>query len=147
MMDVCHDEMDRGGVFVLDPMRARPVFGKDLSRVNLFRRAVIMVVGQHTGQQVDDSRIAAMAVHPDMTAGRNHRAAEAQFATLDAVDLIGEVDRGEYVLADQLVVGRRALLSEDKAGTKKCKSGRQSSYVMNIAHFFFLPQTGRIVYR
>ena len=37
--------------------------------------------------------------------------------------LNSEVDRGKYVLADQLVVGWRALLSEDKAGIEKHKRG------------------------
>ena len=81
-----------------------------------------------------------MAVQTDMTAARNHRAAKAQFASLDAVDLIGEVDRGEYVLADQLVVGWRALLSEGKANTEKRKSGCQKQSGDEQRALLFPPQ-------
>ena len=75
MVEVRCNKLHWNSAFVLNPMGTRPKLGKDLSGVKLFRRAVIMVVGQHTGQQVDDSGIVAMAVQTDMTAGRNHRAA------------------------------------------------------------------------
>jgi hypothetical protein len=46
-----------------------------------------------------------MTVQTDMTARLDLRAAQAQFAALNTFDLLCEIDRGEHVLVNQLVVG------------------------------------------
>jgi hypothetical protein len=75
VMNISRDETHRIGAFVLNPMRAWPVFSEDLPMMKFLSRAVLMMIGQHTGQHIDDCGIAAMAMDTDMTAGRNHRAA------------------------------------------------------------------------
>src|SRR5215217_5070934 len=65
-----------------------------------------------------------MTVKTDITAGRNLRAAQAQFAALDAFNLLCEVDCGEHVLANQLAVGGGVLLSKDKASREKRERDR-----------------------
>jgi hypothetical protein len=69
-----------------------------------------MVIGQNPGEQVDDRRIALMAVEANMAARRYGCPAEPQFAVCDAVDLLGEIDRGEHVLGDRFIIDWRALL-------------------------------------
>jgi len=81
-------------------MRPRAEFGEDLIGLKLLNRAVVMVVGQNAGKQVDDRGIALMAVQTDVATRRDNRAAEAQFATCDAVDFFGEIDAREDIFAD-----------------------------------------------
>ena|SRR5215467_4849092 len=110
-MDVCHDEMNRSRAFVLDPMRSRTILTKDLTFMKVFGTAVIMVVGEHARQDVDDARIAAMAMQADVTAGGNYSAAESKFTALHVVDLLAQINRREDVFSDQLIVGGCRLLS------------------------------------
>ena len=120
-MDVRDDKDHRRGTLVFDPMRSRAGFGEDLAGVKLLCRSVVMVIGQIPGEQVDDGRIASMAVQSDMAARRHDRPAEAQFAICDAVDLRGEIDRGEHVLGDRSIIGWRALLPQNKAVARSAK--------------------------
>ena len=59
-----------------------------------------------------------MAMQTDMAAWRHHGT---QFAILNAVDLLGEIDGGEHLLADQVIVGRRRMLPQNEA----CRQERQ----------------------
>ncbi len=104
---------------VFDPMRPRAELGEDLALTEHLRGAVVMVIGQHPGEQKHNRRIALMTMQTDMTAGCNRRAAETQVAVLYAVDFRGEVNAGEYVFADQLVVGRRKLLPQHITGREQ----------------------------
>src|SRR5260370_123991 len=131
-MDVRDDKGHRRGTLVFDPMRSRAGFGEDLAGVKLLCRSVVMVIGQNSGEQVDDGRIASMAVQSDMAARRHDRPAEAQFAICDAVDLLAEIDRGEHVLGDRSAIGWRTLLPQKKAsGAKTDRSERKK--VMALA--------------
>src|ERR1051326_1132550 len=76
-MDIRHDETHGSRAFILNPMRAWPIFGESLSRMKLLRRTVVMVISQHAGEHIDDCGITAMAVETYMPAGRDHRTAEA----------------------------------------------------------------------
>src|ERR1700746_993665 len=69
-MDVRDDKRYRCGPLVFDPMGARAKFGEGLARMELLCRAVVMVIGQNPGEQVDDRRIALMAVAANMAARR-----------------------------------------------------------------------------
>jgi len=124
VMDVCYDEMNWDRAFILDPMRSRTILTKDLSFVKVLGSAVIMVVGEHAKQDVDDCRIAAMAMQADVTTGRNYSAAESKFTTLLAVDLPAQVNRREDVFSDQLIVRGCRLLSTHNP-TKKEQQRRQ----------------------
>ena len=117
-MDIGDDERHRVRTRILDPVLSRTEFGKYPAGTNLLCRSVVMVIGQDSGEQVDDSRIALMAVQTDMTAWRHDRTAETQFAILNAVDLIGQIDGGEHVLADQMIVGRRLCCPRTKPAAK-----------------------------
>jgi hypothetical protein len=77
--------------------------------------AVVMVIGQNPGEQVDDRRIALMAVEANMAARRYGCPAEPQFAVCDAVDLLGEIDRGEHVLGDRFIIDWRVARSTKPA--------------------------------
>ena len=57
-----------------------------------------------------------------MTAWRHHRAAETQFAILNAVDLLGEVNGGEHLLADQVIVGGCGTLPQNEASSQKAST-------------------------
>ena len=83
-------------------MAARAKFGEGLAGMELLCCAVVVVIGQDPGEQVDDRRIALMAVEANMAARRYDRPAEPQFAVCDIVDLWGEIDRGEHILGDRL---------------------------------------------
>jgi hypothetical protein len=93
-----------------------------LATPKLLRRAVVVMVGEHPGQQVDDGGIALMAVQTDGAAGFDDCAAEAQLAVLQANDLLGEIDAGEDILADQLMVRQRRLLSQRIPGRRRDKT-------------------------
>jgi hypothetical protein len=114
-MDIGDDERHWCSTLVFDPVRSRAEFGEYLAGTKLLCRSVVMVIGQDSGEQVDDSRIALMAVQTDMIAWRHDRTAETQFAILNAVDLLGEIDGGEHVLADQVIVGGRGMLPQNEA--------------------------------
>ena len=81
-------------------MRPRAGFGEDLIGLKLLNRAVVMVVGQNAGKQVDDRGVALMTVQANVPTRRDKRAAEAQFATREAVDFFGEIDAREDIFAD-----------------------------------------------
>jgi hypothetical protein len=81
-MDIRHDEYHRSRTRVFDPMRSRTEFGEDLALTEFFGGAVVMVVGQRPGEQIDDRRVALMTVQTNMTAGCNRGAAETQLAVL-----------------------------------------------------------------
>jgi len=74
-MNVGDDKGHRRGTGIFDPMGARAEFGEDLAGVQFLCRSVVMVVGQNPGEQVDDRRIALMAVETDMAARRHDRSA------------------------------------------------------------------------
>ena len=57
-------------------MGARAKFGEDLAGAELLYCAVVMVIGQNPGEQVDDRRIALMAVKANMAARRYYCPAE-----------------------------------------------------------------------
>src|SRR5271169_5694581 len=101
-MDIGDDERHRVRTPVLDPVRSRAEFGEYLTGTKLLCRSIVMVIGQNPREQVDDSRIALMAVQTDMAARRHDRTAQTQFAILNAVDLLGEIDGREHLLADQV---------------------------------------------
>ena len=121
-MDIRDDECGRCRTLVFDPVRARPELGERLAGPKLLRRPVVAMVGQDPGQQVDDRGIALMAMQTDMAAGFDDRAAEAQLAVLHAVDLFGEIDAGEHILADQFIIRRRRLLSQRISGRRPHES-------------------------
>lgn len=78
---------------------------------------MVVMVGQDSGEHVDDRRIALMAVQTDMAARLYDGAAETEFAVLDAIDLPGERNAGEHALVDQFVIRRGGLLSQCKSGS------------------------------
>src|SRR5271170_8156774 len=114
-MDIGDDERYRVRTRILDPVRSRAEFGEYLAGTKLLCRSIVMMVGEDPGEQVDDRGIALMAVQTDMTAWRDDRTAQTQFAILNAVDLLGEVNGGQYVLADQVIVGGRGTLPQNEA--------------------------------
>jgi hypothetical protein len=59
-MDVRDDKRRRCWSFVFDPMGARAEFGEDLAGVELLCGAIVMVIGQNPGHQVDDRRTAGI---------------------------------------------------------------------------------------
>lgn len=81
-------------------MRPRAGFGEDLIGLKLLNRAVVMVVGQNAGKQVDDRGVALMTVQADVPTRGDEGAAEAQFAISNAVDFFGEIDAGKDIFAD-----------------------------------------------
>jgi hypothetical protein len=99
-------------------VRSRSKFGECLAGTKLLSRSIVMVIGEDPGEQVDDRGIALMAVQTDMAARRHDRTAQTPFAILNAVDLLGEVNGGQYVLADQVIVcGRGTRSLQPKAST------------------------------
>ena len=114
-MDIGDNECHRCGTPVFDPVHSRPEFGEYLAGTKLLCCSIVMVVGEDPGEQVDDRGIALMAVQTDMAARRHDRTAQTQFAILNAVDLLDEIDGGEHLLADQVIVGRRDMLPQNEA--------------------------------
>jgi len=134
-MDIRDNERHRRGTLVFDPVRPRAEFREDLTGPKLCGRSIVMVVRQDPGQQVDDGGVAVMAMHTDMTARRHHRAAETQFAVGATVDFLGEIDRGKHLLADGFIVGRRALLPQNKAcGQQSRPSATQRGDMTTCLH-------------
>jgi hypothetical protein len=142
-MDIGDDEGHRVRTRILDPVLPRPEFGEYLAGTILLCRSVVMVIGQDSGEQVDDSRIALMAVQTDMTAWRYDRTAETQFAILSAVDLLGEIDRGEHVLADQVIVGGRRMLAQNEACCRKHQPCRTQCCDVTSSSHIILPGLAR----
>src|SRR5438067_8590149 len=103
-------------------MRPRAELGEDLTLLEFFYGAVVVVIGQNPGEQVNDCRVALMTMQADMSAGCNRGAAETQLAVLHAVNLLGEIDAGEQILGNQLVVGRRRLLPQYITGRQQHKT-------------------------
>ena len=68
-----------------------------------------------------------MTMQADMTAGRNLCPSEAQFPTLDGIDLTRKVYRSKLVLANQPVVGRCGLLAEYKACREEHECGERQA--------------------
>ena len=56
--------MNTAGVEPLffDPMRSWPEFGENPARLKLLCCSIIVVISQDTGEQVDDGRVALVAV-------------------------------------------------------------------------------------
>jgi hypothetical protein len=114
-MNIGDDECHWCGTPVFDPVHSRPEFDEYLAGTKLLCCSIVMVVGEDPGEQVDDRGIALMAVQTDMAARRHDRTAQTQFAILNAVDLLDEIDGGEHLLADQVIVGRRGMLPQNEA--------------------------------
>src|SRR5271156_1134897 len=136
-MDICDDERHWCRTLVFDPVRSRAEFGEYLAGTKLLCRSIIMVIGEDPGEQVDDRGIALMAVQTDMASRQHDRTAQTQFAILNAVDLLGEIDGGEHVLADQVIVGWRRMLPQNEASSKKrqpcrtqCRNVTSSSHII-----------------
>ena len=108
-MNIHNDEHHGYRTLIFHPVRARAEFSENLAWSKLLFRSIVVVIGQDPGEHINDSGIALMAVQADVAARRHDRSAEAQFAILNAVDLLGEIDGGEHVLADEIVVGWRGL--------------------------------------
>ena len=53
-MDIGDDERHRVRTRILDPVLSRAEFGEYLAGTKLFRRSVVMVIGEDPGEQVDD---------------------------------------------------------------------------------------------
>src|SRR5271169_1462683 len=110
-MDIGDDERHRGRTRIFNPVRSRAELGEYLAGMKLLYCPIVMVIGEDAGEQVDNGRITLMTVQTDMAAGRHDRAAETQFAILNTVDFLGEINGGEHLLADQVIVGWRGMLS------------------------------------
>src|SRR5947207_15762008 len=121
-MDIGDDKTYRRRTLVFDPVRSGTEFSERLTGLKFLDRAVVMVVGEHPTENIDNGGIALMAVQTDMAARRHDSAAEAQLPVRDAVDLRGEIDRGEDLLADRFVIRRRGLLPENKACGQQSRS-------------------------
>src|ERR1700747_229076 len=123
-MDVRDDKRYRCGPLVFDPMGARAKFGEGLAGMELLCCAVVMVIGQNPGPQVDDRRMALVAVEANLPARRYGCPAQPQLAVCDTVDLWGEIDRGEHILGDRFIIDRCALLPQNKACREQHQTGR-----------------------
>src|SRR6516162_7784045 len=108
-MDIRDDKCHSCGPLVFDPMGAGAKFGESLAGVELLCCAVVMVIGQDPGEQVDNRRITLMAVEANVAARCYDCPAEPQFTVCDTVDLRGEIDRGEHILGDRFIIDWRAL--------------------------------------
>jgi len=75
-----------------------------------------------------------MAVHADMPTRRDNRAAEAQFAARDAVEFLREIDGREDLLRNRFVIGRWALLPENKARGQERQTGATQCTDMASLH-------------
>jgi hypothetical protein len=75
-MDVCGDEGDRRWPVVFNPMRSQAKFSKYLTRLKLFRRPIVVVVGENPVEDVDDRRIALVTVEADVATRRHGRASD-----------------------------------------------------------------------
>jgi hypothetical protein len=69
-MNVCDDEADRRWPVVFNPMRSRAKFSKYLTGPKPLRRPVVMVIGENTGEAVDDRRVALVTVEPNTVPAR-----------------------------------------------------------------------------
>src|SRR5215471_1610340 len=105
-------------------MLAGPKFGERLTRAELFGDAIVVMIGQNSREHINDRGVSFVAVEPDMPARRDHGAAEAQLAILDAVDLLGEIDAREHVFAEGVVIGRGSLPAEKEAGRQESETGK-----------------------
>src|SRR5271170_4914596 len=138
-MDIGDDERYRVRTRILDPVRSRAEFGEYLTGTKLLCRSIVMVIGQDPREQVDDGRIALMTVQTDVAAWRHDRTAQAQFAILNAVDLLGEVNGGQYVLADQVIVGGRGTLPQNEASSQKRQPCRTQCRDVTSGSHIILP--------
>ena len=66
-----------------------------LNREQFLNRSIVIMAGQHAGQNEDDTQIIPMAVHAEMTAGLDAGAAETKLSALHAYDLFAEDNRRE----------------------------------------------------
>ena len=76
VVNVCSDKDDRRWPVVFNPMRSPAIFDKYLTGLKLFRRPVIVVVGENPVEDVDDRWIALVTMEPDMAARRHDRATD-----------------------------------------------------------------------
>src|SRR5260370_42566790 len=103
-MNVCGDKGERRRAPIFDPMWSRAKFSKYLTGPKLRRRAVVMVIGENSPEDVNDRRISLVAVEPDMAAWRQDCVTDTQFTIFDAVYLFGQIDSGEHPFLHKLVV-------------------------------------------
>ena len=62
VMNVCRDEGDRRSPLVFNPMRSWAEFWECLTGPKVLRRHVVMVIGENPAEDVDDRRVALVAV-------------------------------------------------------------------------------------
>jgi len=86
------------------------------STVNLFHRAVVVIIGERPAYEIDDGRIILVAVQANMAIGRDRDPAQPKLAVVQMIDCLGKVDSGEQSLFDQLVVVWRRTLTQGDAG-------------------------------
>ena len=122
-MNVCDDEGDRRWPVVFNPMRSRPKFSKYLTGPKLFRRPVVLVIGENPGEDVDDRRVAPVTVEPNMAAGRHSRATDPQLPVFYAVYFLGQINGGEHRFFHPFIVHRRRMLTERQASNKESQPG------------------------
>jgi hypothetical protein len=118
-MNVGGDKTHRRWSLVFDPMRSRAELGKNLAGSKLFRRTVVMVVGDNSGEYVNDCRVALVAVETDMAAWGDGRPTEPQFAIFDGVYFLGEIDCGKHRFRDPFIIRWRGMRSDRQAGHKE----------------------------
>jgi hypothetical protein len=123
-MDIGGDKDERHRPLVFHPVRPRTKFSEYLTRPKLLRRAIVMMVGENPGKNIDDRRVALMAVEPDMAARRYDGATDPQLTIVDAVDFLGQIDRGKYRLLNPFVIGGRGILSKGKTGEEDGDPGQ-----------------------
>src|SRR5260370_1357097 len=124
-MNVCGDKGERRRAPIFDPMWSRAKFSKYLTGPKLLRRAVVMVIGENSPEDVNDRRISLVAVKADMAARRHGCATDAQFAIFDAVNLLGQIDGGEHLLLHKFVVRRGSLLPQAHPRRKQHEPGQR----------------------
>ena len=122
-MNVCDDEGDRRWPVVFNPMRSRPKFSKYLTGPKLFRRPVVLVIGENPGEDVDDRRVAPVTVEPNMAAWRHGRATDPQLSVFYAVYFLGQIDGGEHRFFHPFIVRGRRMLTERQASNKESQPG------------------------
>jgi len=124
-MDVRGDEDQRRCSAVFHPVWLEAELGKCLTGLKFLGRSILMVVGEGPLQNVDDRRIALVAVETDMAAWRHDSATDAQVTIFDGVYLLGQIDGSKNFFVDPAVIRRSGLLSERQTSGKKRQSDRR----------------------
>ena len=81
-----------------------------------------MVIGKSSTEDVDDRRIALVAVETDMADWRHDSATDTQVTIFDGVYLLVQIDGSENFFVDPAVIRRPGLLSERQTSGKKSQS-------------------------